>query len=78
MNVPFARIRARLSARLSRAIDWRVRKQYDDERAVILGMNKTVVDLSVETTNQILTLTEAVTMLERRISELERKITGTP
>jgi polyhydroxyalkanoate synthesis regulator phasin len=34
--------------------------------------------LSVETTNQIHTLTEAVTMLERRISELERKIPGTP
>ena len=76
MNVPFARIRARLSARLSRAIDWRVRKQYDDERAVILGMNKTVVDLSVETTNQILTLTEAVTVLEKRIAELERNGPG--
>jgi cation diffusion facilitator CzcD-associated flavoprotein CzcO len=69
-------VRARLATRLSHAIDWRVRQQYEDERAVILGMNKSVVDLSAETTNQILTLTEAVTLLEKRVAELERKCPG--
>ena len=40
-------------------------------------MNKSVVDLSVETTNQIQTLTEAVMLLEKRVAELERKCPGT-
>ena len=63
----------KLKQRLSAAIDWRVRQEFDRERLVVLDLSRTLVEASSELTEQNRVLTEYVQQLEKRIQVLELK-----
>lgn len=61
-----------LKHRLSAAIDWRVRQEFEKERAVLTGISETVTDISVSYADQISELTKMVEELDRRVRDLEK------
>jgi hypothetical protein len=70
---PVAFLRGRLSNRLSHAIDWRVRREFDSEREVFEGLRTSNENLAIAVAQQIKALSDAVDRLERRITEIENR-----
>jgi hypothetical protein len=61
-----------MKQRLSAAIDWRVRQEFEKERDLLTGISESVVDISVTYADEISTLTKAVSDLEQRLKNLEK------
>lgn len=66
---PFSKLKHRLSA----AIDWRVKQEFETEREVIMKISKSVTDVSSITADQIAAITRFVEDLDRRMKILEEK-----
>ena len=62
-----------MKQRLSAAIDWRVRQEFDKERDLLTGISESVVDISVSYADEIASLSKVVVELEQRIKNLENK-----
>lgn len=62
---------SKLKYRLSAAIDWRVKQEFETEREVIMQISKNVTDVSVLTADQISSLTSLVEDLDRRLKVIE-------
>ena len=62
-----------MKQRLSAAIDWRVRQEFEKERDLLTGISESVVDISVTYADEISTLTKAVSDLEQRLKNLEKQ-----
>lgn len=62
-----------MKQRLSAAIDWRVRQEFDKERDLLTGISESVVDISVTYADEIASLSKVVVELEQRIKNLENK-----
>ena len=62
---------SKLKNRLSSAIDWRVRQEFETEREIILGMSESMTDVSVSYADQITALTKLMEDLDRRLKNLE-------
>ena len=67
-NNPMRKLKHRLSA----AIDWRVRQEFEKEREVLLGVSESVTDISVAYADQIAALSKMVEELDRRVKDLEK------
>jgi hypothetical protein len=61
-----------LKLRLSAAIDWRVRQEFERERIVLSGVAETVTDISVTYADQIAALNKSIAELETRLKALEK------
>lgn len=59
--------------RLSHAITWRVVKEFDREREVILSLQDAVQQTGIQLLDRVKTLENAVDRLNDRIRELENK-----
>lgn len=62
----------KLKHRLSAAIDWRVRQEFEKERDVLTGVSESVTEISVAYADQIAALSKMVEDLDRRVTELEK------
>jgi len=62
---------SKLKYRLSAAIDWRVRQEFEKEREFYTGLSATVTDISVSYADQIMALNEIIEDLDRRVKKLE-------
>jgi hypothetical protein len=60
--------------RLSNAIDWRVVKEFDREREVILSLHDVVEQTGIQLTDRVKTLEKSIVVLSDRIRELETKL----
>jgi hypothetical protein len=69
-NNPMRKLKHRLSA----AIDWRVRQEFEKEREVLLGVSESVTEISIAYADQIAALEKLVENQGRRILELEQKL----
>jgi hypothetical protein len=63
-----------MKQRLSAAIDWRVRQEFSKERDLITGVSEAMTDISVSYAEQIAALEKLVENLNRRINELEKRL----
>ena len=66
---------SKLKSRLSSAIDWRVRQEFETERDVMMSINDALTELNIVYADKISALERLVENQDRRISELE-KISG--
>lgn len=64
----------KLKLKLSAAIDWRVRQEFDRERSVVTDLSKMLVEASSDLTEQNRILTNYVQQLEKRVQLLESKV----
>jgi hypothetical protein len=63
-----------LKQRLSAAIDWRVRQEFEKERDLLVGVSESVTEISVTYADQIVALEKLVENQARRILALEQKL----
>lgn len=64
---------SKFKRRLSAAIDWRVKQEFEVERKVIMKISESVTDVSSITGDQIAAITRLVEDLDRRMKILEGK-----
>jgi hypothetical protein len=69
---PLGGVRRRISSRLSRMIDWRVRQAFEDERSIILDTNKTVGEISSQLSDRISVLENSLMALQQQVDALKR------
>jgi hypothetical protein len=62
---------SKLKYRLSAAIDWRVREEFEKEREFYTGLSTSITDISVSYSDQIMALNEIIEDLDRRVRKLE-------
>jgi len=62
----------KLKHRLSAAIDWRVRQEFEKERQVLTGISESVTDISVSYADQIAAMSKMIEDLDRRVKQLEK------
>lgn len=65
---------SKLKIRLSSAIDWRVRQEFETERDVMMSINAAVTELNVAYADKIAVLERLVEDLDRRVTELGSKL----
>jgi hypothetical protein len=63
-----------MKQRLSAAIDWRVRQEFEKERNLLVGISESVTEVSITYTDQIVALEKLVENQARRITALEQKL----
>jgi hypothetical protein len=63
-----------MKQRLSAAIDWRVRQEFEKERDLLVGMSESVTEISITYADQIVALEKLVENQARRILALEQKL----
>jgi len=63
---------SKLKRRLSAAIDWRVREEFETERELMMEINDSVTALNVAYTDRIATLEKLVENLDRRLTAMEK------
>ena len=65
---------SKLKGRLSSAIDWRVRQEFETEREVMMSINEAVMELNVAYAEKISALERLVEDLDRRVTESTAKL----
>lgn len=65
---------SKLKGRLSSAIDWRVRQEFETERDVMMGITETVTTMNIAYADKISAMERLVEDLDRRVTELETKL----
>lgn len=65
---------SKLKIRLSSAIDWRVRQEFETERDVMMSINAAVTELNVAYADKIAALERLVEDLDRRVTEIGSKL----
>jgi hypothetical protein len=63
---------SKVKHKLSAAIDWRVRQEFERERDFYTGLSATVTDISVSYADQIMALSKIIEDLDSRVKELEK------
>ena len=63
---------SKLKGRLSAAIDWRVREEFEIERELMMEINDSVTTLNVAYTDKIAALEKLVENLDRRLTAMEK------
>jgi hypothetical protein len=63
-----------MKQRLSAAIDWRVRQEFEKERDLLVGMSESITEISITYADQIVALEKLVENQARRITILEQKL----
>jgi hypothetical protein len=58
--------------RLSAAIDWRVRQEFEAERELMMEINDSLTTLNVAYTDKIAALEKLVESLDRRLTAVEK------
>ena len=61
----------KLKNKLSAAIDWRVRQEFEKEREIYLGIAETVTDISISYADQITAANKLIEELDRRLNKIE-------
>jgi len=61
-----------LKRRLSAAIDWRVRQEFEAERELMMEINDSLTTLNVAYTDKIAALEKLVESLDRRLAAVEK------
>ena len=61
-----------LKRRLSAAIDWRVRQEFEAERELMMEINDSLTTLNAAYTDKISALEKLVENLDRRLTALEK------
>jgi hypothetical protein len=64
---------ARLKHRLSTAIDWRVRQEFESEKQVIDGIGHSLLEMTAEYADKMIAMSQLIEDLDRRVKELESK-----
>jgi hypothetical protein len=62
---------SKLKHKLSAAIDWRVRQEFEKEREFYTGLSTTVTDISISYADQMMALNKIIEDLDRRVKKLE-------
>jgi hypothetical protein len=65
---------SKIKGRLSSAIDWRVRQEFETERDVMMGISETVTTMNIAYADKISAMERLVEDLHRRVTELETKL----
>ena len=65
---------SKLKGRLSSAIDWRVRQEFETERDVMMGITETVTTMNIAYADKISAMERLDEDLDRRVTELETKL----
>ena len=63
---------SKLKGRLSAAIDWRVRQEFETERDVIMGITETVTTMNIAYEDKISAVERLIEELDRRVRKLEQ------
>jgi dynactin complex subunit len=63
---------SKLKRRLSAAIDWRVRAEFETERELMMEINDSLTTLNVAYTDKIAALEKLVENLDRRLTAMEK------
>ena len=63
---------SKLKRRLSAAIDWRVREEFETERELMMEINDSVTTMNVAYTDKIAALEKLVESLDRRLAAVEK------
>lgn len=63
---------SKLKRRLSAAIDWRVRTEFETERELMMEINDSLTSLNVAYTDKIAALEKLVESLDRRLTAVEK------
>ena len=63
---------SKLKRRLSAAIDWRVRTEFETERELMMEINDSLTSLNVAYTDKISALEKLVENLDRRLTAMEK------
>lgn len=61
-----------LKRRLSAAIDWRVREEFETERELMMEINDSLTSLNVAYADKISALEKLVENLDRRLTAMEK------
>ena len=61
-----------LKRRLSAAIDWRVREEFESERELMMEINDSLTTLNVAYTDKIAALEKLEESLDRRLTAVEK------
>ena len=62
----------KLKRRLSAAIDWRVRTEFETERELMMEINDSLTSLNVAYADRISALEKLVENLDRRLTAMEK------
>lgn len=63
---------SKLKSRLSAAIDWRVRSEFETERELMMEINDSLTSLNVAYVDKISALEKLVENLDRRLTAMEK------
>ena len=63
---------SKLKGRLSAAIDWRVRSEFETERELMMEINDSLTSLNVAYSDKISALEKLVENLDRRLTAMEK------
>ena len=63
---------SKLKRRLSAAIDWRVRTEFETERELMMEINDSLTSLNVAYADKISALEKLVENLDRRLTAMEK------
>ena len=63
---------SKLKSRLSAAIDWRVRSEFETERELMMEINDSLTSLNVAYADKISALEKLVENLDRRLAAMEK------
>lgn len=63
---------SKLKRRLSAAIDWRVREEFETERELMMEINDSLTTLNVAYVDKISALEKLVENLDRRLTAMEK------
>jgi hypothetical protein len=63
---------SKLKGRLSSAIDWRVRQEFETERDVMMGITETMTTLNIAYADKISAMERLIEDLDRRVRKLEQ------
>ena len=63
---------SKLKSRLSAAIDWRVRSEFETERELMMEINDSLTSLNVAYSDKISALEKLVENLDRRLTAMEK------
>lgn len=63
---------SKLKRRLSAAIDWRVRTEFETERELMMEINDSLTSLNVAYSDKISALEKLVENLDRRLTAMEK------
>lgn len=63
---------SKLKRRLSAAIDWRVRTEFETERELMMEINYSLTSLNVAYADKISALEKLVENLDRRLTAMEK------